>query len=74
MSKDFYVTTPTVKSITKICKRTSPSMIEGLEASHHAQLEADLKAGNVISVEDEGWLDGAASGNLVDEERVGGKC
>ena len=37
-------------------------------ASRKTQLEADLKAGNIISAEDEEWLDGAE--NLVDEERV----
>ena len=37
-------------------------------ASCKTQLEADLKAGNIISAEEEEWLDGA--GNLVDEERV----
>ena len=37
-------------------------------ASHKAQLEADLKAGKLISAEDEEWLDGA--GNLIDEERM----
>ena len=37
-------------------------------ASRKIQLEADLKAGNIISAEDEEWLDGA--GNLIDEERV----
>ena len=37
-------------------------------ASRKTQLEADLKAGNIISTEDEEWLDGAE--NLVDEERV----
>ena len=37
-------------------------------ASRKAQLEADLKAGNIISAEDEEWLDGA--GNLINEERV----
>ena len=37
-------------------------------ASRKEQLEADLKAGHIISAEDEEWLDGA--GNLIDEERV----
>ena len=44
-------------------------------ASRKEQLEADLKAGNFISAEDEArwrlieeWLDGA--GNMIDEERV----
>ena len=37
-------------------------------ASRKTQLEANLKAGNIISAGDEEWLDGA--GNLVDEEHV----
>lgn len=37
-------------------------------ALRKAQLEADLKAGKIISAEDEEWLDGA--GNLIDEECV----
>ena len=37
-------------------------------ASRKTQLETDLKAGKIISAEDEEWLDGA--GNLIDEERV----
>ena len=37
-------------------------------ASRKIQLEADLKVGNIVSTEDEEWLDGA--GNLIDEERV----
>ena len=78
MSKVSYVTTST---ITKICKEPSPSsasMIDVLKkglkflkkhvATRKEQLEADLKAGKLISAKDEEWLDGA--GNLIDEEHV----
>ena len=79
LSKVSYVMTLTiVRSVTKICKKTSPSMIDVLKkglktlkkhiTSHKTQLEANLKAGNIISADDEEWLDGA--GNLVDEEHV----
>jgi predicted RNase H-like nuclease (RuvC/YqgF family) len=37
-------------------------------ASRKTRLETDLKAGKIISAEDEEWLDGAE--NLIDEERV----
>ena len=37
-------------------------------ASRKTQLEANLKAGNIISADDKERLDGA--GNLIDEERV----
>ena len=68
LSKVSYVMTLTVvRSVTKICKKTSPSMIDVLKkglktlkkciASHKTQLKANLKAGNIISADDEEWLD-----------------
>ena len=76
LSKVSYVMTLTiVRSVAKICKKTSPSMIDVLKkglktlkkhiASCKTQLKANLKAGNIISADDEEWLDGA--GNLIDE-------
>ena len=68
LSKVSYVMTLTVvRSVTKICKKTSPSMIDVLKKGlktlkkhvtlHKTQLKANLKAGNIISTDDEEWLD-----------------
>ena len=68
LSKVSYVMTLTVvRSVTKICKKTSPSMVDVLKkglktlkkrvASRKTQLKANLKAGNIISADDEEWLD-----------------
>ena len=71
LSKVSYVMTLTVvRSVTKICKKTSPSMVDVLKkglktlkkrvASRKTQLEANLKAGNIISADDEEWLDASS--------------
>ena len=70
MSKLSYVTTSTV---TKFCSsmidvKKGLKLLKKRVASRKTQLETDLKAGKIISAEDEEWLDGA--GNLIDEERV----
>ena len=68
LSNVSYVMTLTiVRSVTKICKMTSPSMIDVLNkglktlkkhiASHKTQLKANLKAGNIISADDKEWSD-----------------
>ena len=68
LSKVSYVMTLTVvRSVTKFCKKTSPSMIDVLKKGlktlkkhvtlHKTQLKANLKAGNIISTDDEEWLD-----------------
>ena len=68
LSNVSYVMTLTiVRSVTKICKMTSPSMIEVLNkglktlkkhiASHKTQLKANLKAGYIISADDKEWSD-----------------
>ena len=68
LSNVSYVMTLTiVRSVTKICKMTSPSMIDVLNkglktlkkhiASHKTQLKANLKTGNIISADDKEWSD-----------------
>ena len=74
LSKVSYVMTLTVvRSITKICKETSPSMInilkKGLKTlkKHVAlcktQLEVNLKAGNIISADDKAQHENVAANN-----------
>ena len=74
LSKVSYVMTLTVvRSITKICKETSPSMINVLKkglktlekhvASCKTQLEVNLKAGNIISADDKAQCENAAANN-----------
>ena len=73
LSKVSYVMTLiVVRSVTKICKKTSesPSMVNVLKkglktlkkhvASRKTQLEVNLKAGNIISSDDEEWLDASS--------------
>ena len=71
LSKVSYVMTITVvRSVTKICKKTFPSMVDVLKkglktlkkcvASCKTQLKANLKAGNIISTDDEEWLDASS--------------
>ena len=64
------MTLTVVRSVTKICKKTSPSMVnilkKGLKtlkkhvALHKTQFEANLKAGNIISTDDKEWLDASS--------------
>ena len=74
LSKVSYVMTLTVvRSVTKICKETSPSMInilkKGLKtlkkhiASCKTQLEANLKAGNIIYADDKAQHENAVANN-----------
>ena len=71
LSKVSYEMTLTVvRSVTKICKKTSPSMVDVLKkglktlkkcvASCKTQLKVNLKAGNIISTDDKEWLDASS--------------
>ena len=67
------MTLTVVRSVTKICKETSPSMINVLKkglktlkkhvTSHKTQLEVNLKAGNIISTDDKAQHQNAVANN-----------
>ena len=77
------MTLTVVRSVTKICKETSPSMINVLKkglktlkkhiASCKTQLEVNLKAGNIISADDKAQHENAAANsgnNNIDDDTL----